>query len=240
MKKYDINDSTSYILGISLIIEALKEIPNKVKKVYLSSKANKNKELDKLVSLCKKNNILIINDDKTIDSLSLKENCYGIAVFDKYEFKLTTNKHLVLYRFDLEGDIGTILRSAVSFDFKDIVLIDSNIDLFNPKLIRASMGSFFHLNIKQYNSFDDYFKEFKYNKYPFVSKGKYELSNIIFKEPYSIIISNNNSNIEDAFKDVYYVKHKNDDDLSLTSLSSIVLNYAYHQSVCDTNSVCKD
>ncbi|MDO5440657.1 MAG: TrmH family RNA methyltransferase [Erysipelotrichaceae bacterium] len=228
MNKYSELDKTSYILGISLIVEALKEVPSKVKKVYLSSKANKNKELDKLLSLCNEHNIEIEENDLIIDKLSLKENCYGVGIFDKYESNLKTKKHLVLYGFENLGELGTILRSAVSFDFKDVVIVNSNIDVFDPKVIRASMGSFFHLNIKKYDDIDDYFKDYNYTIYPFTGDGKRELSSIKFKEPYSLIISQNYHDLDDRFIESYYIKHKGLDEISLTSLSSIVLNYAYH------------
>lgn len=239
MKKYDLLDNTSYILGISLIVEALKEVPKKVKTIYLSSKANKNSELDKLLELCSANNIEVIEDDLVIEKLSLKENCYGIGIFEKYESKLLNKKHLVLYNFNNEGELGTILRSAVSFDFKDVAVI-GDIDIFNPKVIRASMGSFFHLNIAKYSSLDEYFKDFKYDIYPFTSNGNKELSSIKFKEPYSLIIPQNYYDLDDRFIESYYIRHANKDEISLTSLSSIVLNYAYHQNVDDKNISCKD
>lgn len=239
MKKYQENDTTSYILGISLIVEALSVVPSQVKKVYLSSKAYRNEELDKLLNLCKQYNIETIEDDLIIDKLSLKENCYGIGVFNKYSSNFKTNRHLVLFGFKNEGELGTILRSAVSFDFKDIAIVNSNIDIFNPKVVRASMGSFFHLNIKKYTDINDYFNEYNYNIYPFTSDGNRELSTLKFKEPYSLIISQNYHDLDDRFIESYYLKHNNIDEISLTSLSSIVLNYAYHQSVCDMNTSCK-
>lgn len=234
MNKYDVNDHTSYILGISLIVEALKEVPSVVKKVYLSSKANKNKELDKLIELCNKNSIEIEEDDLLISKLSLKENCYGIGIFEKYSLPLETKKHLVLYNFNNEGELGTIFRSAVSFDFKDVIIVNSDIDIYSPKVIRASMGSFFHLNIKKYSDIDEYFKEYNYPIYPFVSNGNRELSSIKFKEPYSLIIPQNYHDLDNRFIESYYIKH-NVEEISLSSLSSIVLNYAYHQSVNDKN-----
>lgn len=234
MERYDINSKTSYILGISLIVEALKEVPEMVNKVYLSSKANKNKELDLLISLCNDKSIEIEENDLIIDKLSLKENCYGIGIFKKYSKGLETNKHLVLYGFNSEGDLGTILRSAVSFDYKDIVIVNSDIDIYSPKVIRASMGSFFHLNIKQYASIDDYFKEYSYNIYPFTADGSRELSAITFKKPYSIIIPQNYHDLDERFLESYYLKHKSE-DIALSSLASIILNYAYHQNVNDTS-----
>lgn len=228
MERYSFDSKISYILGISLIVEALKEIPEVVKKVILSSKANKNSELDKLLSLCNEYNVEIEENDDLISKLSLKENCYGIGVFSKYTKTLETNRHIVLYGFDSEGELGTIIRSSVSFDFKDIVLINSDIDIYNPKVIRASMGSFFHVNIKKYPSLEEYFKEYKYNIFPFTGDGTNELKSLKFNKPYSIIIPSKYHLLDGKFMDACYIKHANQDGISLTSLSSIVLNYAYH------------
>ena len=235
MNKYTNTDEYSYILGISLIVEALLEVPKHVCKVYLSSKAHKNVELDKLLLLCKEYSIEIIEDDDIINKLSLKENCYGIGVFKKYSKPLSTKKHLVLYGFNSEGELGTIMRSAVSFDYKDVVIVNSNIDVYSPKVIRASMGSFFHLNIKTYYDISEYFKDYNYNIYPFTADGTKELSSIKFMLPYSIIIPQNYHDLDNHFIDAYYVKHNNSDKISLASLSSIVLNFAYHQSASDKN-----
>ena len=67
MNKYDIKDNTSYSLGMSLTIEALKHKASFVKQIILSEKAHKNEQLDYLLDLCKKNNIEPIYDDKTIE-----------------------------------------------------------------------------------------------------------------------------------------------------------------------------
>lgn len=79
MEKYQSSDGYSYILGISLTIEALNKIPQYMEKVYVSKKAIKNEQFNKLVSLCENLNIPIIEDDNVINKLSVKENCYGIG-----------------------------------------------------------------------------------------------------------------------------------------------------------------
>ena len=234
MDKYTENQKTTYILGISLIVEALLNKPEEVKTVYLSSKAIKNKELAKLTELCNTYNIEVIYDDNIIDKISLKENCYGIGVINKYEMKLKTNKHLVLYGFKDYGELGTIVRSAVSFDFSDIVLIQSPIDIYNPKVIRASMGSFFHSNIKKYNTLNDYLGEYKYNLYPFTGEENRELKSIKIKEPYSIIIPSKYHDLDEKFIESYYISNKTN-DVALTSLAAIVFNYFYHQNANDRN-----
>lgn len=227
MNKYQNSDESSYILGISLTIEALNKIPQYMEKVYVSKKATKNDQFNKLVSLCNNLNIPLIEDDNIINKLSVKENCYGIGFFKKYTHKIEGDKHIVLYNFSNQGELGTIFRSAVSFDFHDVILINSNIDYFDPKVIRASMGSIFHLNIKEYSDFDSYYKDYKYNLYPFCGNGNIELNDLKLKSPYSIIIPQNYHDLDNIFSSAYYLKHQGFDSISLSSLSAIVLNHCY-------------
>lgn len=232
MNKYSINDNTSYSLGMSLTIEALKHKANFVEKIILSSKANRNEQLSYLLDLCNENNIEPIYDDKTIEKLSLKENCYCIGVFKKFDSKLQSNKHIVLYKFNDFGELGTILRSAVSFDFKDIVLIDSDIDYFDPRCIRASMGSIFHCNIERYASIEQYTNSYpNQNIIPFISNGNLELNDLNIKDNYSLIIPQEYKGLDDVYLKGYYLKHNNLDEISLSVRSSIILNYAYNQNL---------
>ncbi len=45
------------------------------------------------------------------------------------------------------GNLGTIIRSAVAFNIDTLILGEGTVDLYNPKVIRASQGMIFHLNI---------------------------------------------------------------------------------------------
>lgn len=232
MNKYDINDNYSYSLGMSLTIEALKHKANFVKKIILSSKANKNEQLDYLLDLCKDNNIEPIYDDKTIEKLSIKENCYCVGIFNKFYSELQSNKHIVLYGFNDFGELGTILRSAVSFDFKDIVLINSDIDYFDPRCIRASMGSIFHTNIVRFNSLEEYTNKHCNQKIvPFISNSNNELNDLKLSDDYSLVISQKYYELDDIYKEGYYIKHNNLDEISLSVRASVILSYAYNQNL---------
>jgi len=230
MERYKKEDKTSYTLGMSLTIEALKNHPDKLFQIVLSNKAIKNQQLEYLLSLADINNIDVVYDDKIIDKLSLKENCYCIGFINKYQSELSSNKHILLYEFNDYGDLGTILRSAVSFDFKDIVLINSNIDYFDPRCIRASMGGIFHCNIVKYTDIDTYLNDYPKQKiYPFLSKGSKELSDCLIDENYSLLIPENYYALDNKFDDGYYIKHHNLDEISLAIRSSIIFEYVYNQ-----------
>lgn len=232
MNRYSVNDEYSYSLGMSLTIEALLNKSNYVKEVYLSNKVIKNDQLSFLLDLCKKNNINPIYDDRVIEKFSLKENCFCIGYFKKYDSTLNSDKHIILYEFDNYGDLGTVLRSAVSFNFKDVVLIKSDIDYFDPRCIRASMGSIFHTNIVKYKDFNEYFSQYNNQKiFPLMSKTNTELKDILFEDNYSIVFSKNYNSLDKVFENGFYIKHSNFDEISLPIRISIVLNYAYSQNL---------
>ena len=230
MDRYTSEDKTSYSLGMSLTIEALEHKSSFVKEVILSDKANKNRQLDQLLELCNNDHIPYRYDDKLIDKLSVKENCYCIGIFDKFESKLNSDTHIVLFDFDDFGELGTILRSAIAFDFHDIVLISSDIDYFDPRCIRASMGSIFQCNIVRYDSLNRYIIDYDdHHLYPFVSSSEKELSKTKFIEPYSLLISQSYTGLDEMKEDGIFIDHQNEKEIGLSIRSSIILENAYDQ-----------
>ncbi|CAN5277047.1 hypothetical protein BH10PAT2_BH10PAT2_2540 [soil metagenome] len=45
------------------------------------------------------------------------------------------------------GNLGTMIRTADWFGIKSILVSSSGVDIYNGKVLRATMGSLFHLNI---------------------------------------------------------------------------------------------
>ena len=45
------------------------------------------------------------------------------------------------------GNMGTIIRTADWFGIHNIVCSSDSVDIYNPKVIQATMGSFFRVNI---------------------------------------------------------------------------------------------
>lgn len=56
-------------------------------------------------------------------------------------------KVLVLDRIQDPGNLGTMIRSAVAFDFKTIIVSNDTVDLYNDKVIRSSEGMIFNINV---------------------------------------------------------------------------------------------
>ena len=54
---------------------------------------------------------------------------------------------LMLDRLQDPGNLGTIIRSAVAFGFKTIIVSNDTVDVYNDKVIRSSEGMIFNINI---------------------------------------------------------------------------------------------
>lgn len=105
----------------------------------------------------------IVFSNKLFDKLSLLENPEGVSALLKIkkEKEISSDKILLLDHMQDPGNLGTIIRSAEAFSFKDIILVNNCVDLYNEKTIRASMGSIFRLNfieldIEDLKKFKDY------------------------------------------------------------------------------------
>ena len=72
-----------------------------------------------------------------------------IAVCKKIEERDVLGNILVLDNIQDPGNLGTMIRSAVAFNFDSIILSNDSVDLYNPKVIRASEGMIFHINVKR-------------------------------------------------------------------------------------------
>ncbi len=81
-----------------------------------------------------------------------------LAIVNKPNYIITEeifndNLVLILDRIQDPGNLGTIIRTADWFGVRHIICSDGTADVFNPKVIQASMGSF--IRVKTYFSKPD-------------------------------------------------------------------------------------
>ena len=242
MKKYKKTSLESYTLGTTLTLELLTKKIEYVLRVYIHSKQEKNETYKKIIKICENNHIEVIYSDKIINSLSDKENCYVIGVFKKYQENINfSSNHIVLVNPSNMGNLGTIIRSSVGFSIFDLVIIQPGVDIFDPKVIRSSMGAIFNMRFQYFNSFLDYMKMAKdRNYYPFMLKAKTDLKCVLKKEPYSLIFGPEASGLSDDFLEIgtpLIIKHnKMIDSLNLDNAVSIAL-YEFTKNPDDANIV---
>lgn len=96
---------------------------------------------------------------KITNQKSVVEVC---AICTKLENKNITDKVLILDNIQDPGNIGTLIRTAVSFNFNTIVM-ENCADIYSSKVLRATQGAIFKLNIINTNiiEFIECLKDYK-------------------------------------------------------------------------------
>lgn len=124
-----------------------------------------------------------------------------MAVCYKIKEEALGDKIIILDSIQDPGNLGTILRSALAFGFKDIVLSLDTVDLYNEKVIRASEGMLFHVNVlrKDLNAF---FPEIQ-NDYQIlmtdVSRGE-NIKTVPISQKVALVIGNEGNGVKEELK----------------------------------------
>ena len=83
-----------------------------------------------------------------LKQISTEVNPQGIvAIATQREYQIDDLKGnlLVLDQLQDPGNVGTLFRIAHWFGLGGLVLMKGTVDVHNPKVVRSSMGSFFHM-----------------------------------------------------------------------------------------------
>lgn len=201
MYRYEKKEGVSYSLGTTLTIEALLYKPSSLRRIYISEKQHRDETYDKIVSLARRHNIKIIqNNAKIFHDLSNKENVMVIGEFEKFVRDLPNGNHLVLINPMNQGNLGTIIRSGLALGIDGLAIISPAADIFDPKVVRGSMGAIFRLPFRYYASFEEYMESFPSNHfYPFMLQAKKKLNDVTPKVPYSLIYGNEATGLPSSF-----------------------------------------
>lgn len=206
LKKYAKKFEYSYTLGAFPTIELLKNQPRHVMKVLLHPDMNSPEQLEIISRLCRENGIPLEWSKKAVERIRDKENIFAIGVFEKYTNDLNPKEnHIVLVNPSDMGNMGTIIRTSIGFGIRNLAIVEPAVDIFNPRVVRASMGSLFQMNFRYYNSFEDY-RETAGSRscYPFMLKGAVPLQELKrdTRETFALIFGNEATGLPDSFAQV--------------------------------------
>ena len=185
----------SYAPGVFPSLECLTHRPDLVRRVLVHSSAAGREGVSRLTALAASLNIRVEEADRALARISGKENCYAAAVFEKREETPNAEKpHVLLHQPGDSGNVGTILRTALGFGLEDLVLIRPCVDIFDPKTVRASMGSLFQLRLRVYDRMEDYLEAFPGRQlFPFMLDASVPLEEALKRrdpEPWTLIFGN--------------------------------------------------
>lgn len=110
---------------------------------------------------------------------------------------------LVLDNLTDPGNVGSIIRSAVAFGIKDIVIAPHCVDILSPKIIISSAGSIFHTNL----IITDVYDYLSHSKLPIVTSFLDEPTTLTKSmDRFNLVIGNEQNGID---KNIKQLNHEN-------------------------------
>lgn len=199
-KKYKKDFRFSYARGPFPVFEALDAVPRNVLGVFIHENFN---EKQKLENLCKEKNIPYRYSAKALQKISDKDICYAAAAIQKHQTPLEDAPHIVLVNPADMGNLGTIIRTVLGFGISNLAVIEPSADVFHPKVIRASMGAVFRMNLQLFPDFESYYRIFNaHDIFPFMLDGAKELTPKTCppSQKYSLVFGNEASGLPSEFQ----------------------------------------
>ena len=193
----------SYQLGVFPSLMLLDARPDCATRLLLHSQGLENEGVVKLRARCAELGVREEIADRVLRRESKKDNCFAGLVFRKYESDLSAGEnHAVLCQLSDNGNAGTVMRSLLGFGIRDVAFVRPCVDVFDPHVLRASMGAFFKLRVRTYDSFDDYRANFPDRPlYPFMLDGAQPLDAVAAraKPPFCLIFGNEQTGLPRSF-----------------------------------------
>ncbi len=217
-KKYRDSEKLFLVEGEHLVLEAYKS--NCLKEVILCER-----EIDLEVEK-------IYVTPKVMSSISempSKVDIIGVCSITDNNIDLEDNV-LILDGVQDPGNLGAILRSAVAFNIKNVILSKDSVDLYNNKVLRSAQGMNFHLNVIR-DDLEIVINKIKDNN--FTVYGTDVVNGIDIKDvqrvgKYAIIMGNEGNGISEKVKalvdkNIYIDMNKNCESLNVAVSASIIL-----------------
>lgn len=159
------------------------------------------------------NKVYIINE-MLMNKLTQNKSITEVIGVSKYINENEINSLRVLYLDDVQdpGNVGTILRTALAFGFKDVILSKGCAFKYSFKVIQSSQGSIFKLNVVSNDK--DFLFSLKNRGYKLIStsldKDSKFLSEINFNKDskYVVILGNEGQGISKDIQEKSDIKIK--------------------------------
>lgn len=153
-----------------------------------------------------------------------------IGICKKIEEREAAGNILILDGIQDPGNLGTIIRSAVAFNIDTIVLSNDTVNLYNSKVLRATQGMIFNINIIKRNIYDYILnlKEKEYKIYTTNVNNGSDIKNVNKSSKYAIIMGNEGNGVKKGIEELadeflYINMNKKCESLNVGVATSIIL-----------------
>ena len=153
-----------------------------------------------------------------------------IPLLEVSDLRINENsKFVYLHEIQDPGNAGTILRTADATGFSGVITSPNSVDLFSPKVVRASAGSLWHLPVYERIAIEDVLAQWPNQSiYALSAEGNDSLLDIVIDAPSLWIFGNEARGLSELpeiprVKTVRIPMAGNAESLNLAAAAAIVL-----------------
>ena len=99
------------------------------------------------------------------------------------------------------GNVGTLIRSALAFNYDKIYVSESTVDVYNEKVIRASQGAIFKINVVK-KELSEIYRILKNNEFEILvtslTNNSIYLEEMEKKEKFAIVLGNEGNGVSEV------------------------------------------
>lgn len=145
------NDNVKY--WVSLKNKKIRDKERKfiVEGDHLIEEARKNNLIEYIISCVDENADFYVTKEIMEKISDQKSISYNAAVVKFIPEDSVNGNVIILDNLQDPGNLGTIIRSSVAFNIDTIIISDTSVDLYNPKVVRSTEGMIFNLNVIRRN-----------------------------------------------------------------------------------------
>ena len=183
-----------------------------------------------------------IIDNKIMSQIIMRESEGIFGIFNEKvneinDIDFSTDEFvLILDRPEKPGNVGAIFRSYEAFGYRNIIIAETNLDIYNPIIIRSSLGAVFKLNVFKF-SFVEIKTLLKKEKFKIIISdvdAKIPYNKVNLREKIALVMGPEKSKVSDDFKKISNAvvgipMYGDVDSLNLSVATSIILSESVNQ-----------
>ncbi|TYQ15915.1 UNVERIFIED_CONTAM: TrmH family RNA methyltransferase [Acetivibrio alkalicellulosi] len=200
-----------FIEGIRFVQEAMEENVN-ILKILISEKLEYLNGGKQILKSIKQRDIPVFElSDKLFKEISDTDNPQGIlAIINMKEYLLydvfdDKNFFIVLDSIQDPGNMGTIIRTADAAGATAVLISKGCVDVYNPKVLRSTMGSIFHLPICFCKDMVKDLQDMKNRGIKLCAahlEGQLNYYDLNYKDNVAVIVGNEANGVSDSIREI--------------------------------------
>ncbi len=166
---------------------------------------------------------------KKISALTHPSIVFCVAKIPENKRIQYSQNSLLLDDIQDPGNLGTIIRTADWFGVSQIVASQNTVDVFNPKVVQASMGSFTRVSFI-YADLEDFIVQFKGKVYT-ADMGGDSIYKKTFESPFALLLGNEGNGVSsqllketEVISIPHFSPHQETESLNVGIANAIILS----------------